>query len=113
MPHNFETPGKKRKKLSPKTDLPAYQKEDIRDMIYNFHKTENSRVSARKLKAKMENELGWSGSLSSAKRVVRSLGFRWRKTLDNRQLLVEKSDIRAWRISYIQKIRFFRNEGRP
>lgn len=82
-------------------------------MIYNFHKTENARVSVRKLEAKMERELGWSGSLASAKTVVRNLGFRWRNTVDNRQLLVEKSDIRALRISYIQEIRFFRGQGRP
>lgn len=41
------------------------------------------------------------------------MGFRWRKTEDNRKILVEKHDIRYKRIVYLNKLREYRREGRP
>jgi transposase len=41
------------------------------------------------------------------------LGFKWRKTQNNRKLLTETQDIREKRISYLRSVRRFRSEGRP
>lgn len=109
----FSTPGKKRNKKATKTDLPEYQKLDVRDMIYNFHTTEGSRLTIKKLQIKMQAELDWQGSVTSVNKIVHNLGFRWRKTANNRKILIEKSDLRAFRISYISRIRLFRSQSRP
>ncbi|XP_054260031.1 uncharacterized protein LOC128995480 [Macrosteles quadrilineatus] len=41
------------------------------------------------------------------------MGFKWRKTKTNRKLLAEKSDIRDKRITYLRKIKRFREQNRP
>ena len=38
---------------------------------------------------------------------------RWKKTSDNRKLIVERHDIRSLRVKYLRAIRAYREEGRP
>lgn len=109
----FISPKKKRTRKSPVTDVPAYQLFDIRDMIYNFHKTEGLQLSLRRLQMKIKDEIDWNGCRESLRMVVRKMGFRWRKTKNNRKVLMEKPEIRALRIDYLKKITYFRSIGRP
>lgn len=105
-------PPKRFKKTATKTDIPDYEKSDIRSMIYNFHKTEGCRITMKHLQNKLEEEYEWTGSCSSLRRITRSIGFRWRKTRNNRPILVERHDIRALRLKYLEQIKFYRNSGR-
>lgn len=45
--------------------------------------------------------------------MIRSLGFRWKKTQTNRKLLTEKSDLRNARVKYLRQIKQYREEKRP
>ena len=113
---NTETnflPPKKHKRKTTITDLPEYEKSDIRNFIYNFHKTEGCRVSVKNLHRKLLEEYEWTGSTTSVYRIIKDLGFKWKKTRDNRLLLIERNDIRALRIKYLEKIKYFRNQGYP
>jgi hypothetical protein len=39
--------------------------------------------------------------------------FRWKKTKNNRQILVERYNIRTNRLQYLRQIKEYREEGRP
>uniref|UniRef100_A0A8D9E570 Tc1-like transposase DDE domain-containing protein n=1 Tax=Cacopsylla melanoneura TaxID=428564 RepID=A0A8D9E570_9HEMI len=41
------------------------------------------------------------------------MGHRWRKSENNRQVLIEKMEIRNLRINYLRKLKGYRAEGRP
>jgi hypothetical protein len=42
-----------------------------------------------------------------------NVSFRWKKTRDNRQVIVERYNIRALRMVYFRAIRKYRQKGRP
>lgn len=109
----FKSPGKKRSRVCNVTALEDYELVDFRRIIYNFHKTENCRVTLPALQETLRNDLGWQGQVSSLRTVLKKLGFKWRRTQNNRKLLIEKSEIRALRIDYLNKIKFFRQQQRP
>jgi transposase len=109
----FSTPRKKRPRKCSVTELPEYELCNIRHIIHDFHKTEGSRVSLLKLTQKIKKELNWNGSKESLRTILGKIGFKWRKTQNNRQLLIEKNDIRALRISYLEKIKYFRSQNQP
>ena len=66
-----------------------------------------------RLHEKIVREMGFKGSVSSCRRVIRRLGFRWRRSKDNRKILIERHDIRSKRLKYLREIRQYREEGRP
>jgi hypothetical protein len=38
---------------------------------------------------------------------------RWKKTCDNRKIIVERHDIRSLRVKYLRAVKAHREEGRP
>lgn len=65
------------------------------------------------LTRKANNHLDKKLSVSTMTKLVKKLGFRWRKTEDNRKLLMERDDIRRKRIEYIRAVRKYQSEKRP
>lgn len=61
---------------------------------------------------KLEEDINFKGSERSLRRIIKSLGFQWKKTDNNRKLLIETSHIRLQRIEYLKKIKQYRHEGR-
>ena len=110
---SFDSPTKKRMKSKPVTENDQFQEEAIRRMIYNFHITEKERITLGKLHRKMVRELDFKGSVASYRRIVRRLGFQWRRTKDNRKILIEKHDICFKCLDYLRKVRQYRREDRP
>jgi hypothetical protein len=53
----------------------------------------------------------FTGSKDSLWRAARSLGFRQRKTGNNKKLLTEMGEICEMRLNYIRNISKYRNEG--
>lgn len=110
----FSSPGKKRRaRKPPVTDVPLYNMEIIRRTIYDFHKSEGCRMTVNRLRQKLSDDIDFQGSYTSLRRILKKLGFRWRRTQNNRKVLIEKMDIRALRIKYLQKMRIFRSQNRP
>lgn len=104
---------RKRKRSSPLTNLEEFMYRDIRNIVYNFHITEGCRVTISNLRKKLNEELGWSGRDTSLRKILRKIGFRWRNTRNKRQVLIEGQRIRSLRISYLQKIKYYREQNRP
>lgn len=109
----FATPRKNFIKKSTATDLPEYQLRDIRRIIYDFHITEKCRVTVKRLNNKIREDLDIHISETSLRRVLKKLQFRWRKTQNNRKVLVEKMEIRTLRVKYLRQIKYFRSQNRP
>ncbi|KAF5274599.1 hypothetical protein FQA39_LY07211 [Lamprigera yunnana] len=57
----FKSPERKRNHVCTVTALEDYELRDLRNIIYNFHKTENCRFAVSALQEKLSNGLGWQG----------------------------------------------------
>lgn len=108
----FNSPKRKRLRKKPVTDSDDITSYDLRQVIYNFHKTNNQRITLNSLLQKLKDDFQFSGSKTSLRRMLKTLGFRWRVTQNNRKLLQEKSDIRGLRIKYLEKLKLYRQQNR-
>lgn len=109
----FRTPGKKRAGRKKVTAINSSQRGVIKRCIHNFHNTENELPTVNRLSRKLKQTLNFQGSSSSLRRILKELGFKWRRTEDKRQVLIEHSHIRLKRIEYLQALTLYREEGRP
>ncbi len=112
-----ETPTQTEKILRKKkvTGLSEEVQMKIRKIIYDFPKTEKRlmTVDALKEKLKSDPEINFQGSYSSMLRIVRSLGFKHKKSKNDRTVIIERLELRAKRIKFINQVRKWRSEGRP
>lgn len=110
----FSTPGKKRHNFPRRiTGLDDFDKCAVRRTIYNFHLQKKCFPTVKLLLVELRDSINFEGQKSSLKTILKDLGFKWRKTQNNRKLLIETQDIREKRISYLRSVRRFRSEGRP
>lgn len=109
----FQTTKKKQIRPKPVTGIDDFDQGVIKRIIHNFHITDKELPTIRKLKEKLKADLNFQGSETSLRKIVKSLGFRWKKTENNRKILIEKSNIRLLRIEYLKKIKNYRQENRP
>lgn len=110
----FETPNKKREKKNTKCSLDDFDHGCIRRIVYNFYLTDKEVPTVKKVNLKLkEAGVSFCGSDRTLHRVLKKLGFKWRKTQDNRMILLEKNNIRQARISYLRSISLYRSQSRP
>jgi transposase len=109
----FRTPGKKRPRLAKKSTVDSFDQEVIRQTIYNFHLVQHTLPTLKKVLDVLKESINFEGGISSLRKIVRRLGFRWRKTQNNKKLLIEKSHIRLKRTLYLSKLQEYRSHGRP
>lgn len=112
-PSTFSTPNKKRNCKKPVTGLDNFDECAVRRIVHNFYKTEKCVPTVETLREKLKEDLNYEGGKTSLRKILRNLGFRWRKTKTNRKILIEKHDIRETRISFLRNIAKYRKEGRP
>nr|XP_049705178.1 uncharacterized protein LOC110377071 isoform X1 [Helicoverpa armigera] len=109
---DFRTPGKNRNKPSPITGIDDFDKGVIKRCIYTFHVKEKAMPSISRLLTKLQTEINFKGSASSLSRIIKELGFKKRKTENNKMVFVERTDIRLKRIEYLKQIKKYRDEGK-
>lgn len=112
---SFSTPKKGgcKKRKRPVTDLDDFDTSALRRIVHNFYLTEKCLPSVRNVLIKAKRDLNFSGSRTSLWNILRSIGFRWRNTKNQRKVLVEQHHIQHWRFKYLQEIAKYRLEGRP
>ncbi|KAG8294839.1 hypothetical protein J6590_093811 [Homalodisca vitripennis] len=110
---SFETPNKVRKVPKKLTGLDDFDLGVIRRTINNFYLTEKCLPTLKKICSKLESEIHFTGSISSLRRIVRKMGYRWRKTKSNKHILMETQDVAYKRFVYLRKIQEYRKEKRP
>lgn len=108
---SFTTPNKIRKRNS-KCVLDDFDKCALRRIIHNFRNNMGELPTLKTLLPLVRSDLNFSGGTSTLRKIIRSMGFRWRKTKNNRRVLIEKEEIRAKRIAYLRAIKGYRQQGR-
>lgn len=109
----FSTPKLKSVRTRPITGLDEFDKALIRRVVYEFHLQRNMLPTVSLLQEDLKQRINFKGSKSSLNNILKELGFKWRRTQNNRKLLIETTEIREKRISYLRALRRYRNEERP
>lgn len=94
-------------------NIDDFDKAVIRRTIHNFHITDNEVPTVKRIYEKLKADINYPGSIWSLCKEVSLLGFKWKRTEDNRQILMEKHEIRYLRINFLIKIAEYRTQGRP
>lgn len=90
-----------------------FDKAVIRRTIHNFHVTDKQVPTMKILHEKLKTEINYPGGVTTLRKEVALLGFKWKRTEDNRRILMEKHQIRYLRILFLIKIAEYRAQGRP
>lgn len=104
-----------KKKRVEKFQLDSLEKAVIRRCIHRFHidyKTSPT-LTLKKIHQILIRRINFGGDKGSLRKILHSLGFRWKKTEDYKKILIEKDSIRAKRPGYLNEIANYRAEGRP
>lgn len=109
----LSTPHKKRPRKKLKTDLDDFDECVVRKAVNEFHLTQKERPTVKSLLRILKGKIDFNGSSWALRKILRRLGFRWRKSVNNRKLLIEKSEIREMRLKYLRTVEGYRIEGRP
>ncbi|GBP21074.1 hypothetical protein EVAR_11105_1 [Eumeta japonica] len=74
----FRTPGKKRSRNFPVTGINDFEQKAIRRAIQHFHLS-NELPTLEKLRLKLKEDINFTGSRDSLRRIINRLGIKWRK----------------------------------
>lgn len=110
---SFVTPNKKIKISAAKTNLDDFDIGRLRRYIKIFYITEKQVPTLRRIHKKFTEEYNYTGSRESLRKIMKKIGFRWRKTRTNRKLLMEKPEIQHLRLNFLRQMKRYRNENRP
>lgn len=83
----FKTPYKDRKKRAKKLELTNYNVEVIRSSIQSHYSEHHELPSLVQLKRVLQEKLNYSGSISTLRTVLLTLGCEWRKTVRRRKVV--------------------------
>lgn len=97
----------------PKTGLDELTRSTVRKIIHRIYVNEKTVPTIKKIHQKLIQEIGFKGSSRSAHKIIKELGFYWKKTKSKSYVLIEKHEIRLKRIEYLRNITKYRREGRP
>ncbi|CAC5367987.1 unnamed protein product [Mytilus coruscus] len=90
--------------------LDDFDKGVVRRTIYDLHKKSQSVTMPSLQQALKKKDI--DVSISTVSRTVRLLGFRFYKNASSRRFVSEREDIVLMRMTYLRKIRKFRQQGR-
>jgi hypothetical protein len=109
----FSTPNKKRIRKRPKTDIDDFDICVVRRTVNEFHLTNGERPTITSVLGVLKERINFVGGKWALLKILKRLGFRWRKSNNNRKVLIEKSEIREMRLKYLRSLEKYRKEGRP
>ncbi|KAJ4445058.1 hypothetical protein ANN_06857 [Periplaneta americana] len=108
---SFGTPGKVHRVPKRVTDVDDFDKRVIRQTIYNFYINDKTVPTVSKLLPKLKDAINFNGGSTSLKIILRDMGFKLKKTRNNKAVLQERLDIREQRVSYLRAIKKYREEA--
>ncbi|CAG4973860.1 unnamed protein product [Parnassius apollo] len=109
----FLSPMRNRRKRESKVHIDGLTADVVRSTIQEFYIVLKKIPTLAKLRSDLNEKLGFNGCLTTLRTLLRKLGFMWRKTDNNRKVLVERHDIQILRLQYLKKITEYRSQGRP
>ena len=93
--------------------LDDFDKCAIRQKIHQFYTVRRQLPTIYRLHECVREDINFPGSKSLLLKIVKELGFKWQRTQTKRKVLIEKHDIVAKRIEYLQKVKDYRERGLP
>jgi hypothetical protein len=57
--------------------------------------------------------INFNWKVTTLRRILKEMGFKWKRCGFRRKILFEREDIVNWRCAYLQQIRTFRETGKP
>lgn len=88
----FRTPGKHRSGR-PKKEMDDFTLCALRQKVHFFYAVQKEVPTLRKLRNVIKSELDFECSLEHLRKILRALGFSFKKCQTNRSALIEKSNI--------------------
>ena len=101
-----------RKTRSTKIEIDAFDEDVIRRTIHDMILRKVALPTLKDLLETLSEKIGFTGKRETLRVILKNLGFTWKKCVDNRKILIERSDIIQNRIHYLKQIKKFREEGR-
>lgn len=107
------TPGKNRNRES-FVEIDDFDKCTIRHMIHSFYVVKKEIPTVHKLWLALKTDIDFKYSKTTLRRILRSMGYKYKKCQSKRKILMERYDIVAWRAKFILRMRKNRlEEKRP
>lgn len=106
----FLSPRKHRGPPKRHTNLNDFEKDVLRRTIFDMY-DHGEFPTIKKLTLALKSKISYQGSDSSTYRILRNLGFKYRKSNDGRQFLMERGDIVAARIKFLRTMHRIRTSG--
>lgn len=76
----------------------------VQRIVNNFYSTEKCLPILKRIQMKLGNEINFVGSIDSLTRILKSIGYRWKKTKTNKHILMESQDVAFKRFVYLRKL---------
>lgn len=99
----LRTPGKIRPHEKRVTKMDAFTEDAVRRHVYSYY-LRKEHPTLQKLVVSLREAQLFNGSPSSLRNCLNDLGFKYEK-FNNRLVLMERTDIVAWRCRYLREIR--------
>jgi transposase len=93
-------------------DLDDFDYSVIRRLVYNFHLIYKQVPTIKALKSKLSDAINFTGCDFTLRKILRKMGFRYKKVQNNRKLLIEKDDVRLKRVKFLAAIKKYRSQER-
>lgn len=109
----LSTPGKKRKRADHhKVCVDNFDRRVIVDVIKDFYTNKKIVPTCKKLLPVLREKINFKWSEWALRRLLKDMGFKWRKCGSKRKLLIEKPEIVNWRFKYLREIRKIRDQNK-
>ncbi|CAK1593828.1 unnamed protein product [Parnassius mnemosyne] len=95
-PSKVTTPGKKRPNRDKKVKIDDFDACAIRQKIMSFYAVRKEIPTLNKLLIDLRDEISFEGRRTTLWKILKRLGYKYKKCESKRKMLVERTDIAAW-----------------
>lgn len=108
------SPSKKKRQCNKKTNLNVddFDRDVIHRIIEEFYLTKKIVPTCIKLLAAIREKIEFPWGVTSLRKLLKDMGYRWLKCHNKRRILVERPAVAYARSIYLRKIRQYRQEDR-
>ena len=85
----------------------------IRRTIQTMYEVKKVQPTLSNIRELLVSKIEYSGSITTLRKVLKSLGFTYKRCTQNRKVLMERPDVVSHRIRFLRQIKTYREEGRP
>ena len=85
----------------------------LRRTVQTMYEKKKVLLTLNNIMEMLIRKIEFSGGLSTLSKVLKSLGFSYKRCSQNRKVLMERTDGVSHRIRFLRQIKTFREQGRP